>query len=268
MSTTPEQPDAPTPDPDGRLDGRAGDGSVGEGPASADVPSGSPTGDGADASTSAAEPAPAPRPSRYAEMARPQPMRNVLWALGLTVAVVVIVAILFFGVGRDPDRSVPESEQVDVAASAERAQPVADFTLAVPQLPSTWTPKQARFDAGSGGGASDGGPSDNGGAPGTSDQRWSIRYTSPSRALVTLTQVAELSPATLQSAIHGAHSTATVQVAGMTCQVLAGDEDPDARIPEAGLACDGPKADFVVSGQTDREELTRLAEAAAAASTH
>lgn len=214
----------------------------------------------------AAEPAPAAveadasqaPPSRYARMAAPTSVRNVVWALGLTMGVVAVVAVLFFGVGNDPQREVPESNRVDVAASAERAQELAPFTVAVPESADGWsadgwTAKQARYTDGA-------------------DPRWSVRYSAPSGALVTLAQAPAITPALIQDAVAGARSDGTVEVEGATCEVYTGtgegdgDDGADGDGPGAGaarvLACPGEGWGIVVSGKTEQEELVDLAGAA------
>ncbi len=213
-----------------------------------------------------AEPAPAAveadasqaPPSRYARMAAPTSVRNVVWALGLTMGVVAVVAVLFFGVGNDPQREVPESNRVDVAASAERAQELAPFTVAVPESADGWsadgwTAKQARYTDGA-------------------DPRWSVRYSAPSGALVTLTQAPAITPALIQDAVAGARSDGTVEVEGATCEVYTGTGEGDGRDGADGdgagagagrvLACPREGWGIVVSGKTEQEELVDLAGAA------
>src|SRR5699024_6456804 len=59
-------------------------------------------------------------------------LRNMVWALLLTMAVVVVVGIAFFGVGSEQEREPLENSELDVSASAERAAGVAPFPVAVP----------------------------------------------------------------------------------------------------------------------------------------
>ena len=81
-----------------------------------------------------APPAPRPQPKSAYELPSKKNtvLRNMLWALGLTMAVVVVVGIGFFGVGSDLQREPLENSELDVAASAERAQRDAPFPVAVP----------------------------------------------------------------------------------------------------------------------------------------
>lgn len=201
--------------------------------------------------------APSAPPSRYARMAAPTSVRNVVWALGLTMGVVAVVAVLFFGVGNDPQREIPESSRVDVVASAERAQALAPFTVAVPESADgwstdAWTAKQARYTEGA-------------------DPRWSVRYSAPSGSLVTLTQGTAVTPALIQDAVAGARSDGTVEVEGTTCEVYTGsgtgdgdDADGEGADGESSraLACPGEGWGIVVSGKAEQAELAELAGAA------
>lgn len=182
---------------------------------------------------------PAPTKSRYASFAENTTMRSVVWALVITLVLVAVVGMLFFGVGNDPDREVPENSRVDVAASAERAQEIAPFTVAVPDLGTDWTASNARY------------------ADGT-DPRWTVRYSSPSATLVTLTQAGEITPALLQDTIPGARSDGTVAVGDMTCDVYTGGEETNAR----GLACPAEGSGVLVTGRTTQAELAQVAQAA------
>lgn len=181
------------------------------------------------------QPVPAPR-SPYAKMAQPTAVRNVVWALSLTMAVVIVVAILFFGVGRDLQREVPENSRVDVTASAQRAQEVAPFPVAVPEVGEGWEATGARYQDGE-------------------DPRWIIRYSAPSRGLVTMTEVTAVTPALVQDVLPGARSEGTVDVAGTACDVYVGEGDDGAR----GVACTVDGAAVLVHGQVDQGELVALA---------
>lgn len=193
-----------------------------------------------DASTSSSAPAPQPAPrSPYAKMSEPTTVRNVVWALSLTMGVVIIVALLFFGVGRDLGREVPENSRVDVAASAERAQRIAPFTIAVPTTAEGWSATAARYDDGA-------------------DPRWTIRYTAPSRSLVTLTEATQVTPALIQGLVPGARGEGTVDVGGATCEIYV-ESETDEGTPARALACPLDGAAVVVHGDVEQAELSALA---------
>lgn len=183
----------------------------------------------------AGPPAPAPR-SPYAKMSQPTTVRNVVWALSLTMVVVIVVAILFFGVGRDLQREIPENSRVDVTASAERAQDVAPFTVAVPEVDEGWEATGARYQDGE-------------------DPRWTIRYSAPSRGLVTMTETTAVTPALVQDLLPGAHSQGTVDVAGTACAVYVGEGEGASR----GIACSADGAAILVHGDVEQDELVELA---------
>lgn len=164
-----------------------------------------------------------------------------MWALAVIMAFVVVLAVLFFGVGNDPDRSVPETSRLDVAASAERAARVAPFPVVEPQLPAEWTPRLAEFRGGD--------------AP-----VWELRYSSPQGDLVTLLEQQQVDAALLSSALPGASVEQELEVAGVPCQQLrsTGEE------PQIGLSCQGEEWGFLVHGGEDPAQLRTLAEAAIA----
>ena len=97
-----------------------------------------------------APPAPRPQPKSAYELPSKKNtvLRNMLWALGLTMAVVVVVGIGFFGVGSDLQREPLENSELDVAASAERAQRDAPFPVAVPDVGEGWVERSARYTDG------------------------------------------------------------------------------------------------------------------------
>lgn len=191
----------------------------------------------------AAQPAPGPRPrpkSSYELPTRQNTvLRNILWALGLTMAVVVVMAVAFFGVGADLEREPLENSEVDVAASAERAQDLAAFPVAAPAPGEAWAERSARFTDGQ-------------------NQRWQVQYSSPSGAHVTLTQEGELSAPMLSAALPGAAVQEDLEIEGTTCQVLAGGDEDD----RTGIACEGEGFGLVVAGTADRAELEELTAAA------
>src|SRR5699024_12708400 len=134
----------------------------------------------------------------------------------------------------------PESSRVDVAASAERAEAAAGFSIAVPEPGDTWQERSARFDDGQ-------------------EPRWQIDYTSPQGQLVVLVQGPQLSAAMLSSAVPGAVVEQEQQIDGVDCQVLSGSGDGQGL---HAVACDGEGWGFVTRGEGELEELEVLASAA------
>src|SRR5699024_112501 len=65
-------------------------------------------------------------------------LRNMVWALLLTMAVVVVVGIAFFGVGSEQEREPLENSELDVSARAERAAGVAPLCAAVSSAGEGW----------------------------------------------------------------------------------------------------------------------------------
>ncbi|MEE1618278.1 DUF4245 domain-containing protein [Brachybacterium sp. J153] len=189
------------------------------------------------------EPPEAPQKSHYELPSRKNTvLRNMVWALLLTMGVVVIIGIAFFGVGDSGDRQVLENSELDVAASAERAQDAADFPVAAPEMGEEWAERDARFTGGE--------------VP-----SWRVQYTAPSGHLVTLTEEAELSPTLVSAAVPGAVVEAELEIAGASCQQLTGEQDgSDVR----ALACEGEGFGLVVHGDVEDAELRALMDAALA----
>jgi hypothetical protein len=197
-----------------------------------------------DAATVAPE-APVERPKSAYQLPTKQNtvLRNIIWAIVLTMLVVIVVAVGFFGVGSDLDREPLENSEVDVTASAERAQDVAGFPVAVPSVGEEWEVRSARFADGQ-------------------SPRWSVQYTSPQGKLVTLTEEGELSAPMLSAAMPGASVTEETTLAGADCQVLLGD---DAGAAQEGIACEGEGYGLIVHGAAERAELEELMSEAIAA---
>ncbi|MGP9538899.1 DUF4245 family protein [Brachybacterium sp. AOP43-C2-M15] len=194
--------------------------------------------------------APAPRPqpkSAYELPSRKNTvLRNMLWALALTMAVVVVIAIAFFGVGSDLEREPLENSELDVAASAERAGEVAPFPVAVPRLDEGWDERSARFTDGQ-------------------SPRWVVQYTSPTGGLVTLTEESEVSASMLSSALPGSAVEEELVLEGAECSLLLGGEQSGEQGSSVlGIACEGEDWGVVVHGGTDRAELEEVASAAIA----
>lgn len=189
-----------------------------------------------------AAPAQQPRPKSAYELPsrKNTVLRNMIWALSLTVAVVVVVGIAFFGVGSDLERTPLPNSQVDVAQSAQRAEEIAPFPVAVPQMGEEWSEQSARFTDGE-------------------QPRWSIRYSSPQGSLVTLVQEAEIGAPLLSSALPGATVSEELTIEGADCQVLTGSGEGAGR---TGITCQAEDTGLLVHGEAPREELEELATAA------
>lgn len=194
----------------------------------------------ADPEPSSVEPAPQPKSAYELPSKKNTVLRNMVWALLLTMAVVVVVAIAFFGVGSQPERERLANSDVDVAASAERAQDVAPFTVAVPAMEEEWTERSARYTAGA-------------------NPRWTLEYTSPDDQLITLVQESELGASMLSAAVPGSTVQEEFELDGASCSLLRGGEQGTT---EHGIACEGEEWGFVVHGATDRAMLEQVASAA------
>lgn len=166
-------------------------------------------------------------------------LRNMIWALGLTMLIVVAVGIGFFGVGSDQSRETLPNSEVDLEQTAERAQQSAPYPVAVPAVGEQWAVRSVRFT--------------------DAEDRWEVRYSSPERHLVTMVQAPEVSAPMLSASLPGAVEKEEQQIAGAPCQVLTGGTDDE---PLTGLSCTGEGWGLLIHGATELEELQELAQAA------
>lgn len=167
-------------------------------------------------------------------------LRNMVWALALTMAVVVVVGIAFFGVGSDQERERLENSELDVVASAERAQEVAPFPVVVPEVQEGWTERGARYTAGT-------------------NPQWTLEYSSPDGQLVTLVQESQLGAPMVSAAVPGGTVQEEFELAGSPCSLLLGGEQGTT---ERGIACEGEDWGLVVHGDADRAALEQITSAA------
>lgn len=194
----------------------------------------------ADEAGTRAEPAPQPKSAYELPSRKNTVLRNMVWALALTMAVVVVVGIAFFGVGSDGERERLENSEVDVAASAERAEGVAPFPVALPALGDEWIERSARFADGQ-------------------NPQWVVQYSSPEGQLITLRQESELGAPMLSSSLPGSTVEDEFALGGAQCTALSGGEKG---AQQQGIACEGEDWGFVVHGAAERGELEEVATAA------
>ncbi|MFC0673026.1 DUF4245 family protein [Brachybacterium hainanense] len=184
---------------------------------------------------------PAPK-SPYGRMTKKDTsVRNIAWALAVIMGFVVVLALLFFGVGNDPDRSIPETSQLNVAESAERAAALAPFPVVEPELGEQWTPRYAQFSDGA-------------------SPRWELRYSSPSGKLVTVIETEQVEAPLLSAVLPGAVVEGELSIEGVACQQLRGSGAEAAGT--SALSCETPEWAILVHGDTDPAELETVARAA------
>ena len=193
-------------------------------------------------------PAPVPEPRPQPKSAYELPskkntvLRNMVWALALTMAVVVVVGIGFFGVGSDLQREPLENSELDVAGSAERAQRDAPFPVVVPEAGEGWTERSARFTDGQ-------------------SPRWAVQYSAPQEQLVTLTQETEVTSAMLSAALPGTTVEGELSIDGTECTLLSGDQQGAQQL---GISCEGESWGLLIHGAAEQAELEELTAAALA----
>lgn len=167
-------------------------------------------------------------------------LRNMLWALAVTMIVVAVVAIGFFGVGTEVNREVPENSRLDVSESAQRARDLAPFPVAEPSLDDQWVPQSAQY-------------------AGSEPVSWTVRYTTPQGQLVTMEEQAEVSAPMLSAALPGARVDGETALQGAQCQELSTDSDGESA---RGISCAGEDWGLVVHGNASMDEQRALMEAA------
>lgn len=230
---------------DGAAAASAGsDGAAAESDASDGARAESAGADGTQAEVTGADELPGERPKSAYQLPTKQNtvLRNIVWAIVLTMVVVIVLAVGFFGVGSDLEREPLENSEVDVAATAERAQDVADFPVAVPATGEDWQVRSARFTDGQ-------------------SPRWTVQYTAPGGDLVTLAEDTEVSASLLSAEMPGATVTEETSLRGAECQVLGGGDDAE----RTGIACQGEGFGILVHGAADQAELEQLMDEALAA---
>lgn len=200
--------------------------------------------DGTQAEVTGADELPGERPKSAYQLPTKQNtvLRNIVWAIVLTMVVVIVLAVGFFGVGSDLGREPLENSEVDVAATAERAQDVADFPVTVPATGEDWQVRSARFTDGQ-------------------SPRWTVQYTAPDGDLVTLAEDTEVSASLLSAEMPGATVTEQTSLRGAECQVLGGGDDAE----QTGIACQSEGFGILVHGAADQAELEQLMDEALAA---
>ena len=195
-----------------------------------------------------------PRPTREVPNRKNTNVRNLVWAIGLNLVIVAVLAVLVVGLGdpRDSTQGDTAVPPVELAASAERAHEVLGFAIAAPE-PDGFTPRAAEVNT-------------------SEPHTWRVRYTSPQQRLITLVQQDTDGPA-LMAEIDGVIRTAdTENLQGATCtwldlELRGRGSGPTAGSrathegKDAGLVCENG---LLVFGGASREDVQRLTEAALA----
>lgn len=116
--------------------------------------------------------------------------------MALLVSVLAIVPVVLLNASQKTDTFRPD---VDVAAVAANAQPVAGFSPVVPQLPAGYSPNYARWVSGTSDGVS----------------HWDIGYLTPAQQFVSIVQTASANPTWLADQVKKDPTTGTRTVGGV-----------------------------------------------------
>lgn len=194
------------------------------------------------------EPEQVPRKKREMPTRKNTNVRNLVWAIGLNIVVVALLAVIVVGLGTGSREAQPaQSEGVDLESSAERARDLFDFPVAAP-LPEGWVARSSQVAT-------------------SEPATWQVRYTAPDGRLVTLVQQADMGPA-LMSRVNGSvRMREAVSMSGVPCHWLEVDSSgttgaKNGEGSQVGLACQADASGVVVYGGESRESVRILAEQA------
>ncbi|MGQ4518311.1 DUF4245 family protein [Dermabacteraceae bacterium CCM 9520] len=162
-------------------------------------------------------------------------VKNMVWAIGLNLAIVIVVAALV-AFPREGNKYI--QPEVDVADTARRAQPVVDFPLVAPQTPQGFTVRQAKLATGT-------------------PVSWTLRYSADAKPLQ-LVERKEATAGLVVDTLGKASSQGTVELDGVKCERFSGEAGHDA------LQCAGKGWAFIASGTGGPENVEKLARAAIA----
>lgn len=159
----------------------------------------------------------------------PANAKNMVWAIGLNILVVAVVAAIILW----PDsKDFTSRETVDVAASAEEAAGIAPFDPAVPDLGSAWEPRSVHYDS--------------------SAESWQITYTAPSGQSATVKQRAAgkgLDTKLLAGAIELGSDASGAPEHCTAYEIPAGDSGSE----KSGMACDDGASSWTVTAASESE---------------
>lgn len=188
----------------------------------------------------------APKKKREKPSRKNTNVRNLVWAIGLNLVIVAVLAVVVVGLGDSSrDTTADRAKSVNISETAARAQEVVDFPLAAP-TPQGWATRDAKIST-------------------NLPHTWRVRYTAPSGTLVTLVQQQEYSPALITSTGGTVRAGEPTTIAGKKCDWLEVENtgssgSKQSQGPQVGLACHGEASGIVFYGGTSRDTISALAE--------
>jgi len=165
-----------------------------------------------------------------------QTLRNLLWSLAASVALMLLIVIVVVR----PDQ--PPREAVDFAEIAAQAQPTIDEPLAVPAVPAQWTSNNAEL-----GRSSDG------------ISTWYIGFITPSDEFVALSQGIDANPTWLVTLLEQNLATGTETVDGREWTVYDDREGEDPGNLAYAMVTESGDSTYVLYGTADDNEFRTMA---------
>lgn len=190
--------------------------------------------------TQGPEDAPAVRPVLTPAASKRANASVIGMVMALLVSVLAIVPVVLLNAAPKTDTYRPD---VDVAAVAANAKPVAGFAPVVPQLPAGYSPNYARWVSGTADGVS----------------HWDVGYLTPAQQFVSVEQTASANPTWLADQVKKAPTTGTRSVGGVEWTLY------DKPGTEKSLVATIAGTTVIVSGSAGFNEFDAVAGAVAAA---
>lgn len=169
-------------------------------------------------------------------------VRNLVWAIGLNLVIVVLVAAVIVGVGRnDRDLSSSAQSQINLGESAQRASESLGFE-ALRVIPENWHPTKAQIES-------------------LEPKIWSVKYSSSEERLVSLLQ-SDADFALLEAKLPG-----TLQVIEgeslqlpSSCQLyeLLVESNSPTKAQQRAVACALKDSNFIAYGVAEEATLLEL----------
>ncbi|WP_172797121.1 DUF4245 family protein [Devriesea agamarum] len=179
-------------------------------------------------------------------------VKNMVWAIGLNLALVLVVAgIVILPQSQTADAPQGSSQSTtNLPVIAKQAEGSVPFPVMVPRLGDGWKVTTVRLLSGD-------------------HPVWTATWSSPAGAAVTMRQSRDITPAAIHDAQPGVRRSGHATVDGVTCDTYtatgsaqsAADGDASVKAVRA-LACPGPAWGLIVTGTTSQQELIDVATAA------
>lgn len=169
-----------------------------------------------------------------------QTLRNLLLALGASLAIMLVIVLLV------PRSDTPIERDIDVASLAEQAQATSSDPLAVPELPEGWRANAAELRV----------------SRADDVTAWYVGYLTPSDEFIGLYQGLDANPTWVAGLLARTLAVGTTTVDGVEWTVYDNRDSPeDVGNARYGLTTEAGGSTFVLLGTATPEEFETLASA-------